>query len=130
MTDRDRDFRERWQDGSTGPAPTTESIGDPEAEDEGSAAEEGAAAGSLVGAAVAGPFGLAAGAAVGAAVGGAGEAADANADAGYERRTEGTGPIDPIHAADGGPLTAEDADAVAGDRPGHATRDATTGDAP
>ena len=45
MTHRDRDFRERWQEGPTGPAPTTESTGDPEADSPRSGAEEGAAVG-------------------------------------------------------------------------------------
>lgn len=110
MTDRERDFREGWQEGPSGTAPTTESVGDPEADDTGSGAEEGAAAGALVGAGVGGPVGLAAGAIVGGAAGAAGEAADPNDDRGYERRTEGTAPTDPLVAGDGGPLTAEDED--------------------
>jgi len=98
MTDRDRDFRDRWQEGPTGPAPTTESTGDPEADSPRSGAEGGAAAGALVGTAVAGPVGLVVGAAAGAAAGAAGEAAESDVDRGYERRTEGTGPADPIRA--------------------------------
>lgn len=99
MTDRARNFRDRWQEGPTGPAPTTESAGDPEADEPRSGAEEGAAAGGLVGTAVAGPFGLAAGAAAGAIAGAAGEAADPETDRGYERRSEGTGPTDPLETA-------------------------------
>ena len=99
MTERERNFRERWQEGPTGPAPTTESVGDPEADEPRSGAEEGAAAGGLVGTAVAGPFGLAAGAAVGAIAGAAGEAADPDVDRGYERRAAGTGPTDPLETA-------------------------------
>lgn len=110
MTERERDFREAWQKGPTGPAPTTESVGDPEADNAKSAAEEGAAMGGLVGAAVAGPFGLAAGAVAGAVLGGAGEAADPHLDVGYERRTEGTVPTDPIYGYDGGTRVAEDED--------------------
>lgn len=110
MTERDRNFRDNWQHGPTGPAPTTESVGDPEADDPRSGAEEGAAMGGLAGAAVAGPIGLAAGAAAGAIVGGVGEVADPNVDGGYERRTEGTVPTDPIYAADGGGRVAEDED--------------------
>ncbi len=121
MTERDRNFREDWQRGPTGPAPTTESVGDPEADNIQSGAEEGAAAGGLVGTAVAGPFGLAVGAVAGAVVGGAGEAVDPHDDAGYERRTEGTGPTDPLYAGDGGPRVAEDED-QAKDEPGDPAR--------
>lgn len=110
MTERHRNFREDWQHGPTGPAPTTESLGDPEADDTRSGAEEGAAMGGLVGTAVAGPIGLAAGAVAGAAVGGAGEVADPQVNAGYERRPEGTGPVDPIYAHDAGSRVAEDED--------------------
>jgi hypothetical protein len=121
MTERDRDFRETWQRGPTGPAPTTESVGDPEADNAKSAAEEGAAMGGLVGAAVAGPFGLAAGAVAGAVLGGAGEAADPHLDVGYERRTEGTGPVDPIYAYDRGSRVADDDDDTRAE-PRHQTR--------
>jgi hypothetical protein len=47
---------------------------------------------------------------IGGAAGAAGEAADDHDDRGFERRTEGTGPTDPLVAGDGGPLTAEDED--------------------
>ena len=113
MTERDRDFRDRWQSGPTGPAPTTESVGDPEEDNPQSAAEEGAAAGGALGAAVAGPFGLAAGAIAGAAVGTAGEVADGPQDAGFERRDQGTGPVDPIVEAPQGAWPARPSDRVA-----------------
>jgi hypothetical protein len=108
MTERERDFRDAWQKGPTGPAPTTESVGDPEADNLRSGAEEGAAMGGLVGTAVAGPFGLVAGAVAGAVVGGTGEAADPHLDAGYERRAVGTGPTDPIYAYDRESRAADD----------------------
>jgi hypothetical protein len=97
VTERDRDFREDWRPGPTGPAPTTESVGDPEADNPQSGAEEGAAMGGLVGTALAGPVGFAVGAVTGAVVGGAGEAVDADLETAYERATEGTGPVDPIY---------------------------------
>jgi hypothetical protein len=55
--------------GPTGPAETTEAVGDPDASSESSATEGGAAAGAVVGTALAGPFGLAVGAALGGAAG-------------------------------------------------------------
>ena len=96
MTDSERDLRQ-WQQGPTGRAPTTESVGDPEADAVDSGAEEGAAGGALLGTAVAGPIGTAVGGLIGGAVGAAGEAADDDEDRGYERRDEGTGPTDPIY---------------------------------
>jgi hypothetical protein len=92
-----RDFRNEWQEGPTGKAPTTETTGDPDSEDVGSGAEGGAATGALLGTAVAGPVGLVVGGVIGGAAGAAGEAADDDADRGYERRDEGTGSIDPIY---------------------------------
>jgi hypothetical protein len=62
--------------GPTGPAPTTELRGDPEASDPEAGVTGGAAGGAIVGTAVAGPLGGMVGAAVGSAVGGAGEATD------------------------------------------------------
>ena len=100
MTERDRNFRRDWQAGPTGPAPTTEATGDPEADDVAAGGEGGAATGAILGTAVAGPVGLVAGAVIGEALGAAGEAADADADRGYERNATGTGPTDPIYAAD------------------------------
>ena len=89
--------RQDWQEGPTGKAPTTESVGDPEADDLESGAEGGAASGALLGTAVGGPIGAIVGGVIGGAAGAAGEAADSDADRGYERREEGTGPIDPIY---------------------------------
>ncbi|MFP5342638.1 MAG: hypothetical protein ACLGIJ_06920 [Candidatus Limnocylindria bacterium] len=57
--------------GPTGPAETTEAVGDPDAHSRRSAAEGGTAAGAVVGGMVAGPIGVALGAALGAAAGAA-----------------------------------------------------------
>jgi hypothetical protein len=97
VTDRDRDPRQDRQENELRPTPSAETAGDPDATDVESGAHEGAAAGALIGAAVAGPIGLAAGVLIGGAAGATGEAADRDADRGYERRDEGTGPIDPIY---------------------------------
>ena len=59
---------------------STETVGDPEADDPQAAGHEGAAAGAVVGALVGGPIGAIAGAAVGGAAGSAGETADEPAD--------------------------------------------------
>jgi hypothetical protein len=93
-----------WQQGPTGRAPTTESVGDPDAGNLRSGAEEGAAMGGLVGTAVAGPIGLAVGGVAGAAAGAAGESVDPENGRGFARRADGTGPVDPIEADIGGSL--------------------------
>ncbi len=62
---------------------STETVGDPEADDPKAAGQEGAAAGAVAGALVGGPIGAVAGAVVGGAAGTAGETADEPAD---ERR--------------------------------------------
>jgi hypothetical protein len=95
--ERERDYRDHWQEGPTGEAPTTETVGDPDSEDVESGAEGGAVTGALLGTAVAGPVGMVVGGAIGGAAGAAGEAADSDDDRGFERREEGTGPIDPIY---------------------------------
>ena len=90
--------------GPTGDAPmSTESVGDPHADDPGGAVAGGAATGAALGTLVAGPIGLAAGAAIG-ALGGA--AAGADRDGGPDP----TDPVDPT-ATEGRPApsaTAED----------------------
>jgi hypothetical protein len=89
--------------GPMGPNVTTESIGDPRADDLGAGAARGAAAGGTVGLAVAGPLGLIPGAVAGAAVGTAHEATDGPEDiepppvAGVPGSI-GTGPDDPRFA--------------------------------
>lgn len=55
--------------GPTGPAETTEAVGDPDAHSPRSAAEGGAATGAVVGGMVAGPLGVAVGAGLGAVAG-------------------------------------------------------------
>lgn len=59
---------------------STETVGDPDADDPEAAGHEGAAAGTVVGALVGGPIGAVAGAALGAAAGTAGEAIDPPTD--------------------------------------------------
>lgn len=65
--------------------PTTETVGDPDADDPEAAGHEGAAAGAVLGTLVGGPIGAVAGAAIGGAAGGVGEQADAPAE---ERRSD------------------------------------------
>ncbi len=65
--------------------PTTETVGDPDADDPAAAGHEGAAAGAVLGTLVGGPIGAVAGAAIGGAAGGVGEKADAPAE---ERRLD------------------------------------------
>ncbi|MFL5642677.1 MAG: hypothetical protein ACJ771_10080, partial [Chloroflexota bacterium] len=92
-----KDWKTRgWQEGPTGRAPPTESLGDPGAGNVRSGAEEGAAMGGLVGTAVAGPIGLAVGGVAGAAAGAAGESVDPEKGQGFGRRADGTGPVDPL----------------------------------
>lgn len=55
---------------------STESIGDPEADDPEAAGQEGAAAGAVLGTFVGGPIGAVAGAVIGGAAGSAGETVD------------------------------------------------------
>ena len=57
--------------GPTGPATTTEAIGDPDATSEASQVEGGIAAGAVIGAAVAGPVGVVVGTVAGALAGSA-----------------------------------------------------------
>jgi hypothetical protein len=77
--------------GPTGDTPmSTESIGDPHADDPGGAVAGGAATGAALGTLVGGPIGLAAGAAIG-ALGGAVAGAD---------RDGAAGPADPADSAD------------------------------
>ena len=59
---------------------STESVGDPEADDPEAAGHEGAAAGAVLGTLVGGPIGAVAGAVVGGAAGSAGETVDEPAD--------------------------------------------------
>jgi phage tail tape-measure protein len=62
---------------------STETVGDPEADDPEAAGQEGAAAGAVLGTVIAGPIGAVAGAAIGGAAGATGETVDDPAD---ERR--------------------------------------------
>lgn len=62
---------------------STETVGDPDADDPEAAGQEGAAAGAVLGAVVGGPIGVVAGAVIGGAAGSAGETVD---DAAAERR--------------------------------------------
>lgn len=88
--------RRGWEDGPTGRAPSTESRGDPEADDLDASAEKGAAAGGLVGLAIGGPLGAGVGAAIGGAAGAAGEAGDSDLDRGFEVvEDDGPGLVDP-----------------------------------
>jgi hypothetical protein len=59
---------------------STETVGDPDADDPEAAGQEGAAVGAVLGTLVGGPIGAAAGAAVGGAAGSAGETVDDRAD--------------------------------------------------
>jgi len=79
-------------------------VGDPDAGNLRSGAEEGAAMGGLVGTAVAGPIGLVVGGVTGAAVGAAGETVDPERGNGFGRRADGPGPVDPIQSDVGGDL--------------------------
>lgn len=65
---------------------STETVGDPEADDPEAAGHEGAAAGAVVGALVGGPIGAVAGAALGGAAGTAGTAAETVDEPADERR--------------------------------------------
>ena len=64
---------------------STETVGDPEADDPEAAGQEGAAAGAVLGTVVGGPIGAVAGAVIGGAAGTTGETVDAPAD---ERRND------------------------------------------
>lgn len=68
---------------------STETVGDPEADDPEAAGHEGAAAGAVLGTVVGGPIGAAAGAVIGGAAGSAGETVDEPA---HERRHDHTAP--------------------------------------
>jgi uncharacterized protein YcfJ len=68
---------------------STETIGDPDADDPEAAGQEGAAAGAVLGTVVGGPIGAVAGAVIGGAAGGAGEAVDQQA---AERRHDAAVP--------------------------------------
>lgn len=59
---------------------SSETTGDPEADDPEAAGQEGAATGAVLGTVVGGPIGAAAGAVIGGAAGSAGEAVDQEAD--------------------------------------------------
>jgi hypothetical protein len=88
-------------DGPTGPAQSTELVGDPMADGETGHAEGGAATGAAVGTAVGGPVGAAVGTVAG-AVGGAASPPQDTAPGEREEPLadppagEGTGPLDPI----------------------------------
>jgi hypothetical protein len=64
---------------------TTETVGDPDADDPEAAGQEGAATGAVLGTLIGGPIGAAAGAVIGGAAGSAGETVDAPAG---ERRLD------------------------------------------
>lgn len=75
--------------GPTGPATTTEAIGDPDATSEASQVEGGIAAGAVIGAAVAGPVGVAIGTVAGALAGSAAAPSEAGPDIDtFESRAE------------------------------------------
>jgi hypothetical protein len=76
------------------PSKPAESIGDPDADDPEAGGHEGAAAGAVLGTAVAGPFGMAAGALVGGIAGTAGEAVD-DPDDPRDQPLDGTASFDP-----------------------------------
>ena len=59
---------------------STETVGDPDANDPAAAGQEGAAAGAVLGALAGGPIGAVAGAGIGGAAGSAGETVDSSAD--------------------------------------------------
>ncbi len=91
--------------GPFGPAPATESRGDPEAEDAGSDAAGGAAAGAVAGTMLGGPVGLVAGAAAGVVAGAAAGAVDESKDAGEAGRGEASSPSRrPENVVPGDPL--------------------------
>ncbi len=66
---------------------STETVGDPEADDPEAAGQEGAASGAVLGTVVGGPIGAIAGAVIGGAAGSAGETVD---DPAHERRSDAT----------------------------------------
>lgn len=107
--------------GSTGPAETTESVGDPDASSERSATEGGTAAGAVIGALVGGPIGLAVGAAVGSVAGAAAgpdepvmQPGDERVDGRADREAayvdgRGASPTTPIRRSNHDPLLEEHA---------------------
>ena len=75
---------ERRMTGPMGDAPTTEAVGDPDADSEAGAVSGGAATGAVLGAAVAGPIGLVVGAALGSVAGTAAEPPDPDLEAPHD----------------------------------------------